>query len=68
LEAQIASDINGVRINVNSSYSFRSIQPAQQTRELKCRADDPPDRRGYVGVFIPWEDGHRPGSPEMPSR
>jgi hypothetical protein len=33
LEAQIASDMNAVRINVNSSYSFRGIQGAQQTLE-----------------------------------
>jgi hypothetical protein len=33
LEAQIASDMNAVRINVNSSYSFRGIQGAQQPLE-----------------------------------
>jgi hypothetical protein len=34
LEAQIASEMNTVRINVNSTYSFRSPQAAQHTREL----------------------------------
>jgi hypothetical protein len=33
LEAQISSDMNAVRINVFSSYSFRSVQGAQQTLE-----------------------------------
>jgi hypothetical protein len=33
LEAQISNDMNAVRINVFSSYSFRSIQGAQQTLE-----------------------------------
>jgi hypothetical protein len=33
LEAQIASDMNAVRINVNSAYSFGDIQGAQQTLE-----------------------------------
>jgi Domain of Unknown Function with PDB structure (DUF3857)/Transglutaminase-like superfamily len=33
LEAQISNDMNAVRINVYSSYSFRGIQGAQQTLE-----------------------------------
>jgi Domain of Unknown Function with PDB structure (DUF3857)/Transglutaminase-like superfamily len=34
LEGQIGGDMNAVRINVNSSYAFRSEQAAQQTLEL----------------------------------
>ena len=37
LEAKIASDMNAVRNNVNSSYSFGSIQGAQQTLERNSR-------------------------------
>jgi hypothetical protein len=31
LEAQIAGEMNTVRINVNSTFAFRSMQPAEQT-------------------------------------
>jgi transglutaminase-like putative cysteine protease len=34
LEAQIAGDMDSVRVNVNSSYTFGSTQAAQQTLEL----------------------------------
>jgi hypothetical protein len=41
LEAQISSDMNAVRTNVFSSYSFRNIQGAQQTLE-RTRAGSSP--------------------------
>ena len=34
LKARIAGDMNAVRVNVNSSYAFRSTQAAQQTLEF----------------------------------
>ncbi len=54
LEAQIAGDMNAVRVNVNSSYAFRSAQTAQQTLELtRAVASDQTLRLDFLFALNP---------------